>query len=101
MLDFNPSFVLDEETRSESPASSADDTQDADFPLLDAYSRTVSGIVDKVGQSVVRIDLLNGQGRPSGSGSGVIVSPDGFVLTNSHVVGQGEAEATLEECEYE
>ena len=93
MLDFNPSFVLDEETRRESPASSADDTQDADFPLLDAYSRTVSGIVDKVGQSVVRIDLLNGQGRPCGSGSGVIVSPDGFVLTNSHVVSAGRRAA--------
>ncbi|HPG01528.1 MAG TPA: trypsin-like peptidase domain-containing protein, partial [Rhodoblastus sp.] len=57
--------------------------------LLDAYSRTVSDVVDTVGPSVVRIDLARDDGKPAGSGSGVIVSPDGLVLTNSHVVSAG------------
>jgi S1-C subfamily serine protease len=58
----------------------------ADDPdLLDSYSRTVADVVDRVGQSVVRIDVMR-NGRSAGSGSGVIVSPDGLALTNSHVV---------------
>ena len=58
---------------------------------LDAYSRTVSFVADKVGPSVVRIDVMQG-----GSGSGFAVTPDGFVVTNSHVVrGGARLEATL------
>ena len=50
-------------------------------------------MVDRVGPSVVRIDVRRG-GRSAGSGSGVIISPDGLALTNSHVV-QGARSVAL------
>ncbi len=66
-----------------------------DQALLDAYSRAVIDVVERVGPAVVRLAVLNGNpGRPSqsgqprgGTGSGVIVAPDGLILTNSHVAG--------------
>jgi S1-C subfamily serine protease len=60
-----------------------------DQALLDAYSRAVIDVVDRVGPAVVRLDVLKGSDdrRQAGTGSGVVVAPDGLVLTNSHVVG--------------
>ena len=92
MLDFSTSFVLDEDTGSVS-APTPIEAKPSDGPLLDAYSRTVADVVDAVGASVVRIDLSSAEGQRAGSGSGVIVSPDGLVLTNSHVVAAGRRAA--------
>ena len=61
---------------------------ETDDGLLDAYSRAVVSVVDRVGPAVVRVErLADGQNSPGGTGSGVVIAGDGLVLTNSHVVG--------------
>jgi S1-C subfamily serine protease len=63
------------------------DTLD-DGVLLDAYSRAVVSVVDRVGPAVVRVErIADGQDSSGGVGSGVVIAGDGLVLTNSHVVG--------------
>lgn len=56
--------------------------QHSDEELLDAYSNAVVHVVEKVGSAVVQIHGKDGQGV----GSGVIIAPDGYILTNNHVV---------------
>ena len=92
MFDSHPTFLLDDSHESLAPAEAAPATAPArdDGVLLDAYSRTVAGVVERVGPAVVRIDIRRGDGKHGGSGSGVIVSPDGLILTNSHVVQGGK-----------
>ena len=80
----------DSDARPETAAAS-------DGALLDAYSHAVTSVADKVGPAVVRVETRGGDHR-GGMGSGVVISPDGFVLTNSHVAA-GARELRLTDTE--
>ncbi len=58
----------------------------SDVDLLDAYSRAVVGVVDALGPAVICVEGPRGENR-GGQGSGVLLTPDGYALTNSHVAG--------------
>jgi S1-C subfamily serine protease len=79
-----------------SPGDGAAERRDAqDDELLDAYSQAVIGVVEQLGPAVVSLSVRGRPGR-GGEGSGFIVAPDGYALTNSHVVhGGGSFVASL------
>jgi S1-C subfamily serine protease len=80
-------------------------TPPSDGELLDAYSRAVVGVVERVGPAVVSVAARGRSDRfgASGAGSGVVFTPDGYILTNSHVVrGARRLDVTLDDgTEYE
>lgn len=73
-----------------SPIPSRERLPDAD--AFDAYSRTVSGVAERLGPSVAHLAVSHRtrRGRRDGAGSGVAISPDGYMLTSAHVVAGGE-----------
>jgi S1-C subfamily serine protease len=97
MLDTSIAYLLDPDPLEATPVTPQ---LGGDGALLDAYSHTVSTVAEAVGPAVVRVDTrqVSGQSGRGGIGSGVVISPDGLVLTNAHVV-NGAKEIRLSDTE--
>lgn len=88
LLTFKPAMGWLGRSEADRAGTSPSTDKPRDDDLLDAYSRAVVEVVATASPAVVHVRVgggANGRER-TGSGSGVIVSPDGIVLTNNHVV---------------
>jgi S1-C subfamily serine protease len=101
-------FIASTNTGNPADRSFSTDRIVADDQLLDAYSRTVTSVARQASEAVLHLkvskknqnnrNIPQNNGQPAGTGSGFIISSDGFVVTNSHVVNGADAiEATLQD----
>jgi S1-C subfamily serine protease len=72
--------------------SDAPDSLPANDEALDAYSTVVTSVAERLLPSVVQLRVMGRGGRGGGgAGSGVVITPDGFVLTSAHVLGKARS----------
>jgi S1-C subfamily serine protease len=100
MLDTRLAYLLDPDIADAPAAPGRAEALADERVLFDAYSEAVSSVVETVGPAVVRVDTREtAGGKPrGGTGSGVVISPDGLALTNAHVV-NGAREIRLSDTE--
>jgi serine protease Do len=65
---------------------SAPGSAPGDAEALDAYSRVVTTVAQRLGPSVANLRVWSRRRSSAGGGSGVVITPDGFILTSAHVV---------------
>ena len=74
-------MTLVDDTRPSAPGAAPGDAE-----ALDAYSRVVTGVAEALGPSVANLRVWSRRRGTAGGGSGVVITPDGFMLTSAHVV---------------
>lgn len=95
-----PSLITDERAGPVQPSATLGHAPPGEEEALDTYSKVITNVVDSARDAVVNVEVGHAAapGRPAarGSGSGFIIAPDGFIVSNSHVVhGASQIRVTL------
>jgi S1-C subfamily serine protease len=89
MSPVEPYFVVEDRDPANLPVEPIPQSQPSEVEAMDAYSRVVTSVAERIRPTVANLRV--GRGPSGGSGSGVLFTPDGFLLTNAHVVAGNES----------